>query len=120
MKIIIAGSRDAPGDIESLIIEGMPPEWRKAITEVVSGHSGNVDLTGERWASRNNIPVRLFHADWSLGRKAGPLRNAAMARYADALLLIWNGASRGSRSMLNCATAELIGIKQIVYKAGAT
>lgn len=41
-----------------------------------------------------------FPADWKKhGKAAGPIRNREMAEYADALLLIWNGESRGSANM---------------------
>lgn len=98
MKTIIAGSRH-------LDMTGMLPLlfttfdlWE--ITEVVSGHSGNVDLAGEEWAANNNIPVTIFKANWNLGRSAGPKRNRQMAAYADALYAVWDGKSRGTLNMI--------------------
>jgi hypothetical protein len=99
MKLIIAGGRnlvqrpeDIGEEIDWLGI-GLP-------TEVVSGGANGIDKCGEVWAKRNKIPVKVFEADWRLlGKAAGPIRNHAMAEYADALLLIWNGVSAGSRNM---------------------
>jgi hypothetical protein len=101
MKVIIAGSRYAS-------VEGVIPllmdklSW--PVTEVVSGHSGNVDFAGEEWALLRSIPVKIFPADWSLGRKAGPIRNRQMAEYADALVAVWDGKSRGTLDMIRAAT----------------
>lgn len=62
---------------------------------------------GEGWAKRKGIPVKRFPADWNqYGRRAGPLRNREMARYADALIAIWDGKSRGTRSMIDEALRE--------------
>lgn len=77
------------------------------ITEVVSGTCKGVDQLGEEWAERKGIPVKKFPADWSKhGRRAGPLRNREMAKYADALIAIWDGKSRGTRSMIDEALRE--------------
>jgi hypothetical protein len=43
----------------------------------------------------------MFPAKWDkYGKAAGPLRNREMAAYADALILVWDGKSRGSANML--------------------
>jgi hypothetical protein len=95
-------------------------------TEVVSGACGiaeddpgkpefarGIDGCGERWAFDHNIPIHRKPAKFkTLGRKAGPLRNREMAEYADALLLIWDGQSAGSRSMLT----QMIGVNKPIYE----
>ena len=72
-----------------------------AISEVVCGMAKGADLLGKRWAESKRIPVKEFPADWNrYGRSAGPIRNAQMRDYADALIVfIWDG-SRGSANML--------------------
>lgn len=61
------------------------------ITEVVSGNAKGVDSLGERYAKENNIPLKVFPADWKTYKKAaGPIRNSGMAQYAqekDGILL---------------------------------
>lgn len=83
------------------------------ITEVVSGKARGVDKCGERWADRNGIPVKDFPADWAKhGNSAGPIRNEAMAEYADALIVIPLVAedptynSKGSVDMMRRAIAH--------------
>ena len=99
MKVIIAGSRDIidPGVIFP-IIERSPFE----IDEVVCGMARGVDRMGRRWAIENGIPIKEFPANWGeYGNAAGPIRNGEMADYADALIAIWDGQSRGTADMIS-------------------
>lgn len=72
------------------------------------------------WKDR---PEYLFQgethkADWDAhGKAAGPIRNRKMAQEADALLLLWDGKSKGSASML--AEAKRTGL-QIVSLTSLT
>ena len=57
---------------------------------------------GRRWAIENGIPIKEFPANWQeFGRAAGPIRNGEMADYADALIAIWDGRSRGTADMIS-------------------
>lgn len=57
------------------------------ITEIVSGRAKGADQLGERWATDNNVPVKIFIPDWAgFGKKAGILRNIEMADYCDAAI----------------------------------
>ena len=67
------------------------------VLEVVSGGCRGVDRDGEKWAKANGIPIKRFNANWALGPKAGPLRNAEMAEYATAAILFPGG--KGTKSM---------------------
>jgi len=113
MKLIIAGSRhySSAFDIVKLAFDFIP-ELREAyaadeITEVVSGTAEGIDKGGERWARNAQRKmdgqgplVTRFPPDWEkLGKAAGPVRNRQMAEYGDALLLIWDGESVGSKNM---------------------
>lgn len=106
MKLIIAGSRSvhvSVREIDDLVnhfkIGGVPGQ----ILEVVSGTAYGIDQCGEAWADAVHIPIKRFPAQWDLfGKSAGHRRNAEMAQYADALLLIWDGKSRGSAGMKSC------------------
>lgn len=101
MKTIIAGSRSI---IDSEEINKAVSMSEFEITEVVSGTARGVDKLGESWALENGIPIKQFPADWDkFGRGAGYIRNAQMAEYSDALIAVWDGHSRGTRHMINCA-----------------
>jgi len=116
MKVIIAGSR-------SINDQGYLNDIYKAVilsdfilTEVVSGMAAGVDMLGELYAVENNIPVARFPADWKnidvpgaiikqnmygkYNAVAGHMRNKEMAEYADALIAVWDGKSKGTKNML--------------------
>jgi len=99
MKTIIAGPRSFTSErIFHSIIKKYPSE----ITEVVCGMARGVDMLGYKWAKENGIPVKEFPADWEkYGKRAGPIRNKEMEQYADAAIIIWDGQSKGTKSMLN-------------------
>lgn len=106
MRVIIAGMRTgAPwADIYRAVSES-----GFEITEVVSGAARGVDRMGEKLAADRGIPVTRFPADWKLhGKSAGPIRNAEMADYADALIAVWDGHSRGTGDMID--TAKKLGL----------
>lgn len=101
MKLIIAGSRELGNRLESTFVEDLIMEFGIGKPEeVVSGGAHGIDNLGESYASMARVEVSRFPADWDkYGKAAGPKRNRIMASYADALLLIWDGESRGSANM---------------------
>ena len=104
MKVIVAGSRDIT---DRQLVWGAIERSGFEITELVSGCCRGVDECGNEWALRNGVAMNLFGADWDKhGAAAGPIRNQAMANYADALVLVWDGKSRGSQDMLMKATVK--------------
>lgn len=122
MRLIIAGSRTiSHRQAYELLRErccemgwhGDEPGSESTVTEIVSGGCEGPDQAGEDWAIIQWIPIRLFSPNWGThGRAAGPIRNRQMAEYADALLLIWDGKSRGSANM----KAEMERLGKPVYE----
>lgn len=115
MKVIIAGCRDIHSDktvrlaMKEAALAGIIP------SEVVSGKAAGVDAAGERWAVENGLSITPFPADWGRhGKSAGPIRNRLMAAYADALVAIWDGKSRGTANMIE----EMRKLKKPVLVAG--
>ena len=101
MRVIIAGSRSIVS-FESVRLAIEHSGFQ--ISEVVCGCARGADTLGERWGVERGIPIKRFPADWQrFGRSAGFRRNSDMAQYAEALVLIWDGSSRGSASMLRLA-----------------
>lgn len=98
MKVIVAGSRyilDYNEVLTAIEKSGF------VIDELVSGHAPGVDTLGEKYAAKNDIPLKLFPADWEkLKQWAGPARNHDMAVYADALIAVWDGKSGGTHDMI--------------------
>ena len=115
MKIIIAGSRTITDKVRvyDIITAGLHTLLdSQQINDftIISGGARGVDKLGEMYAiERSKYPgsyvkLEVFPADWNqYGKRAGYLRNKQMAEYADALILIWDGKSRGSQMMLELA-----------------
>lgn len=103
-RIIVAGGRDFD-DYDLMnrqltrIMNGAPSEISSI--EIVCGMQEGADLLGKRWAEEHGYKVAEFEADWDkFGKKAGPIRNAQMAKYANALIAFWDGKSRGTADMI--------------------
>ena len=99
MKIIIAGSRDINN---KSVIQKTIWESPFSITEVVCGEARGVDTLGKEWAIENSIPVKSFKPDWNkYALKAGFIRNAEMADYADgAIVIMFSKGTSGSKNMI--------------------
>lgn len=126
MKTIVAGSRSIT---DYSITEKVIEESGWIITEIVSGKAKGPDTHGETWADKNGVHVEPFEANWRdlnapgavikynkygpYNAIAGHQRNERMARYADALILVWDGKSTGSADMLRRAKAH--GLKIFIY-----
>lgn len=109
MKVIIAGGRDITD--YNLVLTAIN-ESDFEITEVVSGMASGVDQLAIQYANENNLPIQQFWAEWNFyGKSAGPIRNRQMADYADALIAIWDGKSRGTKNMIDEATKKGLKIK---------
>lgn len=103
MKLIIAGSRTFEFD-HDFIHEALYAvnNYQKSFKdlEIVSGGAKGIDTTARNYAIAWEKKYTEFPADWDkYGKGAGHIRNAEMAKYGDALLLIWDGSSRGSANM---------------------
>ena len=118
-RIIIAGGRDF--DKYNLLKTETDKIIKNIVNPViVSGGAKGADTLGERYAAENQIELIRFPADWKkYGKKAGYIRNSEMADYllkADYNILIafWNGESRGTKDMIEKATA--LGIETHIVK----
>lgn len=117
MKTVIAGSRSIT---DRKIVDEAIQASGFTITEVVSGGARGVDSLGECWASDNNIPVTRFPARWNLhGRSAGPIRNHQMADYADALIAVWDGESKGTLDMITQAKCRGLHVYVHICRSGS-
>jgi hypothetical protein len=110
-RIIIAGSRSYNnyGKLKARctkIIEA----YEFANIEIVSGGAKGADQMGEWFAKERGYPVRVFKADWSIGKSAGYIRNEQMASYAKedlgVLIAFHDGESRGTKHMIDIARRQ--------------
>lgn len=103
MKLLIAGSRSLKFSCPELLLSSLIPTITGGITplEIVSGGCNTgPDKWTKEYCKEFRENYKEFEADWdTYGRADGPIRNRQMAEYADKLLLIWDGESRGSKNM---------------------
>lgn len=121
MKLIIAGSRTINISLSELedLAHLVMNRSLSCIDQLVSGEceigpDSTCTKLAKDWTwTESNGKYKGFPAKWKeFGRKAGHIRNAEMADYADALLLIWDGKSPGSKNML----AEMKKRKKPIYE----
>lgn len=136
MRVIVAGSRWLTLE-EYWIVQHSIEMSGFDVTEVVSGGATGADQLGEKWAKEKGVLVKRFPVtseEWRKhGKKAGPIRNRRMAEYGEGLVAVWDGESRGTRSMINEACnagikiapiqlvnprhCEIIGITEVIEDA---
>jgi len=109
MKIIVAGSRDVEEEkvIEILnkygvaieVILGKCAVLSNEDVEIVTGGARGVDTFAHKWAIEKGYKTKVFEANWEkYGKSAGMIKE--MAEYADGLIAIWDGESRGTKNMI--------------------
>lgn len=123
-RVIIAGSRSF-NDYALLREHCLSILQEKMKTHrviIVSGHARGADSLGERFANEFRLPFELHPAKWRLlGKAAGMVRNAEMAKCSDALIAFWDGKSRGTGNMIKFARRNGLDISILDYtriKAG--
>lgn len=87
MKLAIVGSRNFTDyNFIKQNIEKTLKKWDKTPDLVISGGANGVDCLAEKWAKENNIKTLIYYADWSKGKKAGPVRNTLIVNECDYMI----------------------------------
>lgn len=110
MKVIIAGSRTITDKhkvypIFSKILTYLVSQLSSPLNiEIVSGGARGIDTLAESFAELWKISFKKFPANWDkYGKSAGYIRNVEMADYADVLIAVWDGKSKGTSHMIDIA-----------------
>lgn len=123
VRVIIAGTRTF--DDYALLCDRMEyfTYWMPNVHVVSGGQRKRIgynryvgaDHYGEKWALDNWYTLSVFHPDWDrYGRRAGPIRNRGMAKFATHLVAFWNGVSAGTEDMIR--VAEFYGLNTRVVR----
>ncbi|MEY2153064.1 SLOG family protein [Rhodanobacter sp. 115] len=82
---------------------------------VVGGERG-ANTLGERYATRRELEIFRFPADWRrFGRAAGRLCHARMAWAASHLVAFWDGQSAETRNMIETAKADGLAVRIVLF-----
>lgn len=100
MKILIVGSR-------SITNFDLSPYIPSDVDTVISGGSCGVDRLAEQYADLHRLSKHIVRPHYARYGRAAPLkRNEQMVDMADAVLVIWDGHSRGTQYTLNYAKKQ--------------
>ncbi len=105
-RIVIAGCRDYNNyeqakEYIDFCISNIKEKYK--LIFVLGGCRG-ADELGKRYAIENGFEFELYPADWKkYGKSAGPKRNLQMAQICDCVICFWDGKSKGTKSMIDCA-----------------
>ena len=109
MKILVAGSRSIDPHVGMHIV--MPLVFLLVPdTETISwvtgccssGADGIPFLIREHSPGHSQDVIHEFPADWDKYKKsAGPIRNALMAEFCDAAVILWDGRSKGTSNIVD-------------------
>ena len=98
MRVAIVGSRNIEYEnlqkkAYALLCQNIP----SGATEIVSGGAVGIDALAEIYAKQNGLPMKVFKPDYAkYGKRAPLVRNDEIIHYAQYVLAIWDGASRGT------------------------
>lgn len=100
MKLAIVGSRNYTDYAQfKTFLQDALKTWPDVI-QVVSGGAQGADAMAERWARENKIPIKIFRADWSQGKSAGPIRNQQIIEYATHVIAFPSKTGKGTQDSI--------------------
>ena len=100
MKLLIVGSR-------SITDFDLSPYVSADVDTIISGGAGGVDTLAVQYADTHRLSKYIIRPRYDLYRRAAPLkRNEQMVDVSDAVLVIWDGQSKGTQHTISYATKK--------------
>ncbi len=94
MKLLIVGSR-------SITDFDLSPYISADVDTVISGGAGGIDSLAEQYADLHRLSKYILRPCYNLYGRSAPLkRSEEMVEMADAVLIIWDGCSKGTQYTL--------------------
>ena len=115
MRVAIVGYRNIEYDnlqkkAYALLCQNIP----SGATEIVSGGAVGIDALAEIYAKQNGLPMKVFKPDYAkYGKRAPLVRNDEIIHYAQYVLAIWDGASRGTAYTVAACIKDGIPVKVV-------
>jgi len=109
-RVLVTGSRTwTDTDAFATVLDALHAVAGPALVVVHGACPTGADAIAARWAAQHAVPVEAHPADWTTGRSAGPVRNAAMvATRPDLCVAFIAGDSPGATGCANLADAANI------------
>ena len=97
MKLLIVGSR-------SIKNFDLSPYVSTDVDTIISGGAAGIDRLAEQYADLHRLTKYIVQPRYDLYGRAAPLkRNEQMVDMADAVLIVWDGQSKGAKYTLEYA-----------------
>jgi len=122
VNIAVIGSRNFDDyefveNIVSAVIADLAEQTNSDKITIVSGGAKGTDLLAERFAKQHSFPMLIFRPDYKSFGKAAPIRrNREILEHSDMVIAFWDGASKGTRYMIEQAEKLHITTKVISFR----
>jgi hypothetical protein len=74
------------------------------IKKIISGGANGADNLAQKYAIDNNIPCKIYPAEWKkYGKSAGYQRNILIVKASDEIIAFWNKKSLGTKLCIDIA-----------------
>ena len=111
MKLLIVGSRSIK-DFD--LNEYVPSE----VDMIISGGADGIDRVAEEFADKRKLSKMIVRPRYDLYGRAAPIkRNEIMVDAADAVLVIWDGVSKGTKYTVEYAQKKNKELRVIIATA---
>lgn len=111
MRVLVCGGRDFRNSPMMARVLGEVGTHR--ISVVIHGGAPGADTMAGSWASAFGVRCETYDADWSLGPKAGPIRNQRMIDEGKPDLVVAFPGGKGTADMVRRAKKAGIPVKEI-------
>ncbi len=97
MRVAVIGSR-------GLRVDHLEDYLPENVTEIVSGGARGIDTCAREYALAHGLKLTEFLPEYEKYGRSAPLRrNITIIEHADLVLAFWDGASRGTKYVIdNC------------------
>lgn len=110
MRVAVVGSR-------GLCVPELGKYLPDCVTEIVSGGAKGIDACAREYALAAGIKLTEYLPEYEKYGNAAPLkRNITIIENADLVLALWDGASRGTRHIIDSCTSRGIPVKVFVLE----
>lgn len=112
MRVLVCGSRDFTNTgfvYETL--DRLSKAWIDPV--IIEGDARGVDRIAGYWAKKHGYTLLLYPADWSMGKRAGPLRNKKMLEEGKPDLVIAFPGEKGTANMVKLAKEAGVEVLEI-------
>ena len=109
MRVAVIGSR-------GLLVDDLGKYLPDDTTEIISGGAKGVDASAREYALRHGLKLTEYLPEYSRYGRAAPLKcNITIIENADLVLAFWDGASRGTKFVIDNCEKRNIPIKIYVF-----